>query len=260
MHSFGYMEDVYDDYATNDDDSNPYRVQLSPASWRVLGHGTYEEVVSEDIGASFIELAKQHEKLVVHFCRQDEPECEIMHNHLSQIAKQHFETKFVHLNVEDTSRSPEDMLVIESKLGIQTVPTLIFVKKQQYAYRLEGFHELGGRDTSTFALKDFLARHGVLNLTEAEVARKMLEAEAIQLRERRVRSGVANSSFPSGFAAGTVTQEIPVGWGPIPSFDFGAFGGQDKTTAAAQYPGDRYSTTQHPGVLLRRSMSPLTVI
>lgn len=240
------MEDVYDDYATNDDDSNPYRVQLSPASWRVLGHGTYEEVVSEDIGASFIELAKQHEKLVVHFCRQDEPECEIMHNHLGQIAKQHFETKFVHLNVEDTSRSPEDMLVIESKLGIQTVPTLIFVKKQQYAYRLEGFHELGGRDTSTFALKDFLARHGVLNLTEAEVARKMLEAEAIQLRERRVRSGVANSSFPSGFAAGAVTQEIPVGWGPIPSFDFGAVGGQDKTTAAAQYPGDRYSTTQHP--------------
>ena len=156
MHSYHYMSDVYYDDDNYDDDSNPYRVQLSPASWRVLGHGTYEEVVSEDVAASFLELAKLHEKLVVHFCRQDEPECEIMHNHLGQIARQHLETKFVHLNVENTSRSPENMLVIESKLGIRTVPTLILVKKQKYVYRLEGFQELRGRGTSTFILKDFL--------------------------------------------------------------------------------------------------------
>ena len=245
------MSDVYYDDDNYDDDSNPYRVQLSPASWRVLGHGTYEEVVSEDVAASFLELAKLHEKLVVHFCRQDEPECEIMHNHLGQIARQHLETKFVHLNVENTSRSPEDMLVIESKLGIRTVPTLILVKKQKYVYRLEGFQELRGRGTSTFILKDFLAKHGVLKLTEAEEARKVFEAESIQLlgaqsRASSFNSGVANGSVPFGVAAGAVTQEIPVGWGPIPSFDFGGVERQDKTTAAAQYPGDPYGTGQHP--------------
>ena len=231
MRSFHDMEDVYDVYDDDgnddDDDSNPYGVQLSPAAWRVRGHGTYEEVVTADVAGSFLELAKLHEKLVVHFCRENVSECEIMHNHLGTIAKQHLETKFVYLDVEKASARAKDMLVIECKLGVVAVPTLILVKNQQYAYRLKGLGELGGRDTSTFSIKQFLAVHGVLKLSEAEEARKMFEAESIQNDGQHHSSsfnlatpGVACGSAPLGASVGTAAEQKPVGWGPIPSFDF----------------------------------------
>ena len=227
MRSFHYYEDVYDHDNDDDDDSNPYGVQLSPAAWKVRGHGTYEEVATEDVAESFLELAKLHDKLVVHFCRQDVPECEIMHNHLGKIAKQHLEAKFVHLNVDDASRTAADKLVIEGKLGILIVPTLILVKNQQYVYRLQGFEDLGGKAFSTFTLKEFLAFHGVLKLTEAEVARRVFEAEPID-HGRLPALAIADGSVPHGASIGAATQKTPVGWGPIPSFDFQSIERQDE--------------------------------
>jgi hypothetical protein len=79
----------WNQFFDGDDESNAYFVEKSPASWKVRGHGTYEEIDGEDAARAFFQLAKDHERLVIHFYRTGSSACDIMHTHLDTIAKQH---------------------------------------------------------------------------------------------------------------------------------------------------------------------------
>jgi hypothetical protein len=178
------MESFFD----GDDESNKYFVEKSPASWKVRGHGTYEEIDGDDAASAFFQLAKDHERLVIHFYRGGTSACEIMHNHLEKIAKQHLETKFVKLNMEKNSTNRirrESLSYLEEKLGLEVMPTLALIKRRKQVHHLLGFRELGGRKCSTFTLKKSLERYGVLTFTEAEKGRAILEAGGNVIQQRQ---------------------------------------------------------------------------
>jgi hypothetical protein len=126
-----------------DDDSSSFRVENSPASWKVRGHGTYEEIDEEDAARAFFQLSKDHERLVVHFYRIiNSPDSETMHNHLEKIAKQHLETKFVKLNIENdmnNCKRIESLSYLKEKLGLRVIPTVALIKDRKQVHHLLGF-------------------------------------------------------------------------------------------------------------------------
>lgn len=303
------MESFFD----GDDDSSSYRVENSPASWKVRGHGTYEEIDEDDAAKAFFQLSKDHERLVVHFYRKmKSPDCEIMHSHLEKIGKQHLETKFVKLNIDNDMsnwKRKESLSYLKEKLGLQVMPTVALIKERKQVHHLLGFEELDGKDCSTFTLKKLLERYGVLVFTEAEKKKAILEAESRFAFRRNLKNplykkphasdrasvGVAanpmissepnkatapegstsriskkaaipeelsnprathgatfgNSAkkslpdelndtpcVPFGASMGIIANAPPIGWGPIPSFDY-------NSTAKAQKEVDE-NVTSHP--------------
>jgi hypothetical protein len=230
----------------------PDDIQFSPASYRLLGHGTYLELEGDpdDTAKAFFEISKHHDRLVVHFYNSTN-DCDIMHKHLEQIARQHLETKFVKVNVENDLKSSKALMYLEEKLGIQVMPTVIFIKDHKQVHHLRAFEELGGDDFSNFTLKQVLAVHGVLMLTDAEYARLKREDDAAvpewgpskSFDERSTTKSpapfdlveVPAATFAAvGAAVGGAA--APVGWGPLASFDYQTMTGKKNPSTPKNEP------------------------
>ncbi|KAL7002878.1 hypothetical protein U1Q18_004037 [Sarracenia purpurea var. burkii] len=116
--------------------------------WMALGHGEYSEIPSEK---DFFSIVKASERVVCHFYRENWP-CKVMDKHLSILAKQHIETRFVKTQAE---KSP----FLAEKLKIVVLPTLALIKNAKVDDYVVGFDELGGTDGfSTEELEERLAR------------------------------------------------------------------------------------------------------
>ncbi|XP_021850297.1 thioredoxin domain-containing protein 9 homolog isoform X3 [Spinacia oleracea] len=85
--------------------------------WISLGHGDYSEIPSEK---EFFSVVKASDRVVCHFYRENWP-CKVMDKHLSVLAKQHIETRFVKIQAE---KSP----FLAEKLKIVVLPTLAVIK------------------------------------------------------------------------------------------------------------------------------------
>ncbi|KNA23678.1 hypothetical protein SOVF_022690 [Spinacia oleracea] len=117
--------------------------------WISLGHGDYSEIPSEK---EFFSVVKASDRVVCHFYRENWP-CKVMDKHLSVLAKQHIETRFVKIQAE---KSP----FLAEKLKIVVLPTLAVIKNAKVENYMVGFDELGGRDDfSTEELEERLAKY-----------------------------------------------------------------------------------------------------
>ncbi|CAL0316358.1 unnamed protein product [Lupinus luteus] len=120
--------------------------------WISLGHGEYTEIPSEK---EFFSVVKASERVVCHFYRENWP-CKVMDKHLSILAKQHVETRFVKINAE---KSP----FLAEKLKIIVLPTLALIKNAKVDDYVVGFDQLGGSDDfSTEELEERLAKAQVV--------------------------------------------------------------------------------------------------
>ncbi|KAL0536625.1 hypothetical protein IC582_025583 [Cucumis melo] len=120
--------------------------------WISLGHGEYSEIPVEK---DFFSVVKASDRVVCHFYRENWP-CKVMDKHLSILAKQHIETRFVKINAE---KSP----FLAEKLKIVVLPTLALIKNAKVDDYVVGFDELGGTDEfSTEELEDRLAKCQVI--------------------------------------------------------------------------------------------------
>ncbi|KAK8518863.1 hypothetical protein V6N12_012103 [Hibiscus sabdariffa] len=129
--------------------------------WIGLGHGEYYEIPAEK---DFFSIVKASERVVCHFYRENWP-CKVMDKHLSALAKQHIETRFVKINAE---KSP----FLAERLKIVVLPTLALIKNAKVDDYVVGFDELGGTDEfSTEDLEDRLAKAQVI-FSEGESSSK----------------------------------------------------------------------------------------
>uniref|UniRef100_A0A5B7B5B8 Putative Thioredoxin domain-containing protein 9-like protein n=1 Tax=Davidia involucrata TaxID=16924 RepID=A0A5B7B5B8_DAVIN len=151
--------------------------------WIALGHGEYSEIPTEK---EFFAVVKASERVVCHFYRNNWP-CKVMDKHLSILAKQHIETRFVKINAE---KSP----FLAEKLKIVVLPTLALVKNAKVDDYVVGFDELGGTDEfSTEELGERLAKAQVI-IFEGESSRNPSESSAQTKRNVR-QSTNSNSRF-----------------------------------------------------------------
>ncbi|KAG6509187.1 hypothetical protein ZIOFF_034578 [Zingiber officinale] len=119
--------------------------------WISLGHGEYSEISEKD----FFAAVKASDRVVCHFYRENWP-CKVMDKHLSILAKQHIETRFIKVHAE---KSP----FLTEKLRIILLPTLALVKNAKVEDYVVGFDELGGTDDfSTEELEERLAKSQVI--------------------------------------------------------------------------------------------------
>ncbi|KAI3431058.1 Thioredoxin domain-containing protein [Psidium guajava] len=120
--------------------------------WISLGHGEYSEIPVEK---EFFSVVKASERVVCHFYRENWP-CKVMDKHMSILAKQHIETRFVKIHAE---KSP----FLTEKLKIVVLPSIALVKNAKVEDYVVGFDELGGTDEfSTEDLEERLAKSQVI--------------------------------------------------------------------------------------------------
>ncbi|ONH91834.1 hypothetical protein PRUPE_8G138300 [Prunus persica] len=120
--------------------------------WISLGHGEYTEIPAEK---DFFSAVKASDRVVCHFYRENWP-CKVVDKHLSILAKQHMETRFVKINAE---KSP----FLAEKLKIVVLPTIALIKNAKVDDYVVGFDELGGKDDfSTEELEERLAKAQVI--------------------------------------------------------------------------------------------------
>ncbi|KAF8654943.1 hypothetical protein HU200_033672 [Digitaria exilis] len=151
------------------------------AKWRALGHGEYTEVPEKE----FFAAAKASERLVCHFYRDNWP-CKVVDKHLSILAKQHVETRFIKVHAE---KAP----FLTEKLRIVVLPTLAIVKNAKVEDYVVGFDELGGKDDfSTEDLEERLAKSQVISLDGEGSAYASKQAAATKRSVRQ--SGTGDSS------------------------------------------------------------------
>lgn len=151
--------------------------------WVALGHGEYSEIQAEK---DFFTIVKASDRVVCHFYRENWP-CKVMDKHLSILAKQHIETRFVKINAE---KSP----FLTEKLKIVVLPTLALIKKAKVDDYVVGFDELGGTDDfGTEELEERLAKVQVIIL-EGESSLKPSKSCA---KTRSVRQGTNPDSSDS---------------------------------------------------------------
>ncbi|CAO2163822.1 unnamed protein product [Urochloa humidicola] len=152
------------------------------AKWRAMGHGEYTEVPEKE----FFAAAKASERLVCHFYRDNWP-CKVLDKHLSILAKQHVETRFIKVHAE---KAP----FLTEKLRIVVLPTLAIVKNGKVEDYVVGFDELGGKDDfSTDDLEERLAKSQVISLDGEGSALASKQAAAASKRSVR-QSGTGDSS------------------------------------------------------------------
>ncbi|EEF43570.1 thioredoxin domain-containing protein 9 homolog [Ricinus communis] len=148
--------------------------------WISLGHGDYSEILAEK---DFFSIVKASDRVVCHFYRDNWP-CKVMDKHMSILAKQHIETRFVKIHAE---KSP----FLAERLKIVVLPTLALIKNAKVDDYVVGFDELGGTDEfSTEDLEERLAKAQVIFL-EGEASKSSTQSR------RSVRQSKSHDSSDS---------------------------------------------------------------
>uniref|UniRef100_H2YW68 Thioredoxin domain-containing protein 9 n=1 Tax=Ciona savignyi TaxID=51511 RepID=H2YW68_CIOSA len=112
------------------------KAQAQKQEWISKGHGMYSELSSEK---EFFDICKESTNVVCHFYKNSSFRCKILDSHLSELAKQHCETKFIKLDVE---KAP----FLTERLGIRIIPTMALVKDSKTQGYIVGFTDMGNCD------------------------------------------------------------------------------------------------------------------
>jgi len=109
--------------------------------------GTYTEIKEEK---PLMDLTTEIKYAVVHFAKDDFARCRTMDVHLETLAKKHFDTRFLKMNVENAP-------FLVTKLKIQVLPCVLAFIDGVSVDRIVGFEGLGYTQ-DTFTTKDLEAR------------------------------------------------------------------------------------------------------
>ncbi|KAI8846310.1 thioredoxin-like protein, partial [Chytridium lagenaria] len=100
-------------------------------------HGSYEDIDGEK---EIMKITTSVDKCVVHFYHKEFRRCQIVNKHLDVLARKHYKTRFVRIDVE---KCP----FLVERLKVQVLPCIIIFIKGVSVDRIVGFDELGGTDT-----------------------------------------------------------------------------------------------------------------
>lgn len=118
--------------------------QSKALEWRAKGHGFYTEVSDQKVSEPstpmsaishrrttqhWFEATKASERTVTHFYRPTTPLCELVDAHLTKIAANHVETKFLKINAE---KSP----FLCDRMDITVLPTVVMLKDGYVCFTL----------------------------------------------------------------------------------------------------------------------------
>uniref|UniRef100_A0A6N2KIU2 Phosducin domain-containing protein n=1 Tax=Salix viminalis TaxID=40686 RepID=A0A6N2KIU2_SALVM len=149
------------------------RMAEKRSRWISLGHGEYTEIPSEK---DFFSAVKASDRVVCHFYRDNWP-CKVMDKHMSILAKQHIETRFVKIHAE---KSP----FLADKLKIAVLPTLALIKNAKVDDYVVGFDELGGTDEfNTEDMEERLAKAQVIFLEGESSSKSSAQTRSVRQRE-----------------------------------------------------------------------------
>jgi thiol-disulfide isomerase/thioredoxin len=146
-------------------------------AYLAAGHGSYKELAASqqdgrDMCQSFFEATKASENLVVHFYRPTTAYCDVFHKLLDQLAKNHLETMFLRINVQDNETKAVSFLV--ERLNVRVMPTLVLIQKREMVHQIRGFDEFatGGNNNPEALTARELARvlrqHGVITWNDRD--------------------------------------------------------------------------------------------
>jgi len=102
-------------------------------------HGTYEEILAEK---EVLKITTTEKRVIAHFFHKDFRRCQILDEHLEQLAKKHFKTKFIKVDVENAP-------FLVTKMKIRVLPCLFSFVDGIVVDRIIGFEELGNTDDFT---------------------------------------------------------------------------------------------------------------
>jgi hypothetical protein len=116
------------------------------------GHGMYQELGNQnsiDIAKEFFHVTKQSQRVIIHFYRPITELCNIFHHHLTHLAQNHIETRFLKCNVQDMEdgvtnigkRGQNDNVGLRyliERLNIRIMPTIICINNQKVVHVIEG--------------------------------------------------------------------------------------------------------------------------
>jgi len=120
------------------------------------GHGTYDELFDEK---SFFGVAKECERLVVHFYRPSTWRCDIVDKHFRELSRKHWNTRFVKIDAEKCK-------YLSEKLHIWVLPSVVCVKDAKTEHTICGFSELSGDEHTTEEYEKLLAKWQMVDLEE----------------------------------------------------------------------------------------------
>lgn len=142
-------------------------------NYLAAGHGSYTELAASqqdarDMCHQFFDATKASDNLVVHFYRPTTTYCDVFHKLLDQLAKNHLETKFLRINVEDCETKAVSFLV--ERLNVRVMPTLVLVHKREMVHQIRGFDDFDSEPESLTAseLARVLQRHKVLTWNDRD--------------------------------------------------------------------------------------------
>ncbi|KAG0648215.1 Thioredoxin domain-containing plp1 [Hyphodiscus hymeniophilus] len=111
------------------------------------GFGNYSEIKEEK---ALMDLTTEVKYAVVHFAKDDFARCGTMDVHLESLAKKHFDTRFLKMNVENAP-------FLVTKLKVQVLPCVLAFVNGVSVDRIVGFEGLG-YTPDTFTTKDLEGR------------------------------------------------------------------------------------------------------
>jgi len=118
------------------------------------GSGSYIKVKDEK---EVMDLTTSQKLVVVHFAHPDFGRCLVMERHLEALAKRHFDTRFIGVNVEDAP-------FLVTKLSVRVLPCVLSFVDGNTVDRIIGFEGLGvGDKFTTKDLETRLLTAGVLS-------------------------------------------------------------------------------------------------
>jgi len=122
--------------------------------WISQGHGVYNEITAEK---EFFDVCKKSHKVVCHFYRDSTFRCKIVDKHLGILAKQHVESRFIKLSVDEAP-------FLVERLKIKVLPTIALLKDSKVKDYIIGFDDLGGIDEFTTEMLEWrIARAEVID-------------------------------------------------------------------------------------------------
>lgn len=115
-------------------------------SWASNGHGQLDKIVDQK---DFFGVSKNSKKVIVLFTRDGNKYGQIMKEHMTVLAQQHMEARFVWVDAE---KAP----FITEKLNIWMLPTIVCIVDNQVKDQHNGLNEIDGSGKYTTGMLEYL--------------------------------------------------------------------------------------------------------
>jgi len=144
--------------------------QKKVAEWKQKGHLEFDELADQQ---AWFNEAKTNERFVCCFGRATADVTKVVNMHLKSIARKHIETRFCYIDAE---KAP----YLAEKLSIVLLPTIMLMKDNTTAGRIEGLDPLGGRvDFKEKVLRSLLGKQGMIEY-DGEVQERLRNAKEMK--------------------------------------------------------------------------------